>query len=197
MSGAKISFGTALNTEFGDPVEVFSVEGNGLWDGVWDEFFHQLDLLYPAVYRPTSSATPPSYSSFYPYILVDEGIRGVLNPITEGGHYGRGPLSCACDCVCAVLILRRLMFMALDKHPSHRSFRVRAGVPDLSRQKYLPEDPTYAYHLYAVPHVSDLKQSSPLVSNASKIFHPEFVCSITSPLSCLGNEGGSLPFAHF
>ena len=85
-----------------------------------------------------------SYSSFHPYILVNKGVRGVLNPITEDDHYRQGPLSCACDCVGAALILRRLLFMALDKHPSRRNFRVCASVADLSRQKCQSEHPTYA-----------------------------------------------------
>ena len=84
-----------------------------------------------------------SYSSFHPYVLVDKGIRGILSPITSDDHYRQGPLSRACDCVGAALILRRLLYIAFHSHPSYRNFRIRTSDADLSHQTCLPEHQTY------------------------------------------------------
>lgn len=48
-----------------------------------------------------------SYSGLHPFVLCHEGTRSVYNPILPEDHYGNGPLSRACDCVGAGIILER------------------------------------------------------------------------------------------
>ena len=48
-----------------------------------------------------------SYSGLHPFVLCHEGTRSMNNPIRREDHFAMGPLSRACDCVGAAVILER------------------------------------------------------------------------------------------